>query len=84
MKRKVVNRLDPKAVAKRLRALRGDMTQQDLAVALGVTDAAVGMWERAERMPRDEIKERYAEVFGQSVQEIFFAESATKHSTVET
>jgi putative transcriptional regulator len=32
------------------------------------------MYERGERIPRDQIKKRIAQYFGQSVEEIFFAE----------
>ena len=59
-------------IGQRLRTLRGDMTQQELASKIGVSDATIGMYESGERVPKDEIKIRYASFFGKTVQEIFF------------
>ena len=59
-------------MANKLRELRGDMSQNEVAVALGISKSAWAMYERGERSPRDEIKVRIANFFGKSVQEIFF------------
>lgn len=56
-----------------LRRLRGENTQQQIADDVGVTVSAWAMYERDERRPRDEVKERIAKRFGMTVQAIFFA-----------
>ena len=57
----------------KLKMLRGDRTQEELAEAIGVTKSAWAMYERGERTPRDEIKVKIAEYFGMTVEELFFA-----------
>ena len=68
----------------RLRSLRGARSQQKVANDLGVSVQAIGMWERAERIPRDETKVRLAEYYGSDVYSIFFKpevnESSITHS----
>lgn len=59
----------------KLRALRGKKTQQQVADALGITKSALAMYERDQRVPRDEIKVRIAAYYGESVQFIFFDNS---------
>lgn len=56
----------------RLVKLRGKRTQQEVADALEISTSAVGMYEREERIPRDELKLRMAKYFNRSVQYIFF------------
>jgi DNA-binding XRE family transcriptional regulator len=56
-----------------LKDLRGERSQSEMAAAVGVTKSAWAMYERGERVPRDEVKRRIAAYFGKSVQEIFFA-----------
>lgn len=51
---------------KSLRQGRG-MTQKDLASLLGVTDAAIGMWERSRREPDGDKLSQLASIFGVSV-----------------
>lgn len=58
----------------KLRALRGDRTQKKVAEDLGITKSALAMYERDERVPRDEIKVRIAEYYGETVQFLFFSE----------
>lgn len=58
----------------KLRRLRGDKTQEEVADAIGVTKSAWAMYERGERTPRDEIKVKIAKYFGVTVEELFFAE----------
>lgn len=55
-----------------LKDLRGQRSQSEMAAAVGVTKSAWAMYERGERVPRDEVKRRIAAYFGKSVQEIFF------------
>lgn len=60
------------STGKKLRALRGNKTQQQVANDLGITKSALAMYERDERIPRDEIKVRIAAYYGETVQFIFF------------
>ena len=57
-----------------LRKLRGDRTQEEIAAALGITKSSWAMYERAERVPRDEVKIRIAKYFGKSVEELFYTQ----------
>lgn len=63
---------DKKVIGERLRALRGNLARTFLAKALGVSPAAVTMYEHGDRVPADKVKVKYAEIFGRSVQSIFF------------
>ena len=55
-----------------LRKLRGDRTQEEIAAILGITKSSWAMYERDERVPRDEVKIRIATFFGKTVQELFY------------
>lgn len=55
-----------------LRELRGDRTQEEIAREIGITKSSWAMYERGERVPRDEIKIQIARFFGVTVQDIFF------------
>lgn len=57
-----------------LRELRGEKTQEKVANDLGITKSSWAMYERDERVPRDEIKIRIAKYFSKSVQEIFYTQ----------
>lgn len=57
-----------------LRELRGKKTQEKVANDLGITKSSWAMYERDERVPRDEVKIRIAKYFGKSVQEIFYTQ----------
>ena len=59
-------------IGKRLVQLRGSRTQDEVARSVGLSLSAIGMYERGERIPRDEIKLRLAKFYQKSVQEIFF------------
>lgn len=67
-----MRKLDPVEIGKRLLELRGDRTQQEIADQLGVGVSTIGMYERGERVPKDEIKNALAQLYGKTVQEIFF------------
>ena len=55
-----------------LRKLRGNRTQEEIATALGITKSSWAMYERDERVPRDEVKFRIAKFFDKSVEELFY------------
>lgn len=58
---------------KMLHELRGEKSQGKIAEDIGITKSAWAMYEREERVPRDEVKVKIAAYFGRTVQEIFFA-----------
>lgn len=61
----------------KLRELRGNKTQQETADAIGITKSALAMYERDERVPRDEVKVRIANYYGVSIVSLFF--NTTEH-----
>lgn len=65
--------MDAIDIGKRLVELRGSRTQEEVAKANDISVSAIGMYERGERIPRDELKIRLAAYYNKSVQEIFFA-----------
>lgn len=65
------------SMGKRLKELRGDKSQQEAANGIGITKSALAMYERDERIPRDEVKVRIANYYGVSIVSLFF--SATEH-----
>lgn len=62
-----------KEVGKKLVALRGKKSQQEVAEAAGITQAALSMYERGERIPRDAVKIKLANYYGRTVGDIFFS-----------
>ena len=60
-----------------LRSLRGTQTQEEVANGIGITKSSWAMYERGERVPRDEVKVQISKYFGVPVQDIFFSESST-------
>ena len=58
--------------SEKLRELRGEKSQGEVAKAVGISDSAMSAYENGERVPRDEVKIRLAEYYGRTVQEIFF------------
>ena len=59
-----------------LRELRGSHSQSEIANAIGITKSAWAMYERGERVPRDEVKVQIAKFFNRSVEELFYPTSA--------
>lgn len=66
--------ISSKKIGERLVILRGSRTQEEVAKAVNTSISAIGMYERGERVPRDEIKIRIAKYYKKSVQSIFFDE----------
>lgn len=64
--------LDTEAMAEKLTRLRGKRTQEEVAKALGISHSSLAMYESGKRIPRDPIKLRIAEFYGQSIPYIFF------------
>lgn len=64
--------MDAKAIGKKLVDLRGPKTQEEVANALEISISALSMYERGERIPRDNIKIRIAAYYNKPIHEIFF------------
>lgn len=60
------------SIGMKLKALRGKRTQQEVADKVGITKSALAMYERDKRVPRDEVKVKLADFYGETVQTIFF------------
>ena len=61
-----------KKIGERLRNLRNDRSQAEVADALGVTTMAISQYERGERVPNDAMKIKIAEYFKKGIEDIFF------------
>ena len=68
----MVTTLDRAFIGRKLRKLRGNRTQQEVADAVGVTVMAISQYESGERVPRDDIKLALAQYFDSNVDDIFF------------
>lgn len=64
--------MNSEQIACRLKELRGNKSQKEVAEAIGVTPMAVSLYEAGERIPRDEVKKRIADYFQTTVEKIFF------------
>jgi len=64
--------MNPKIIGAKLKELRGDRTQLEIANAIGVTTMAISQYENGERVPRDEIKIKLAALFKVNIEELFF------------
>lgn len=70
-------------VAEKLVKLRGDKSRETVAKACGISISALAMYERGERIPRDDIKVKLAEYYNRSVNFIFFDLNEHKKCTKE-
>jgi transcriptional regulator with XRE-family HTH domain len=68
------NVMDAKQVGERIKSLRQErkMSQQEFADAIDVASSTVSMYENGERIPRDQIKLAIANLFGVTVDYLFF------------
>lgn len=66
--------MDPKKIAERLRALRGERTLEAVSAGTGLSVQALCNYESAIRIPRDEAKVAISRFYGIPVGDIFFAE----------
>lgn len=64
--------LDRAFTGQKLRRLRGDRTQQEIADAVGVTAMAISQYESGERSPKDSVKIALAKLYGTTVEDLFF------------
>ena len=73
---KEVYEINKEEIGKRLEALRGNKTQVEVANANGISVSALSMYERGERIPRDEIKVRLSNYYDVSIEFIFYMNSS--------
>lgn len=66
--------MNAKAIGERLLELRGNRTQEEVANAIGISVSALSMYERGERIPRDNIKIRISSYYKRPIQKIFFVQ----------
>ncbi len=69
----LVQKMDPVIIGQRLKALRGDKTQREVAQKLNLTSMAISQYEQGERIPTDNIKLALARYYNKSVEELFFS-----------
>ncbi len=60
-------------IGEKLVALREGRSQKEVAEAVNISQSALSMYEKNERVPRDEIKVRISNYYGVSVQELFYS-----------
>jgi len=61
-----------KETGERLRELRANRGQAEVAEAIGVSTMAISQYETGKRIPQDKIKVKLARYFGQSVESLFY------------
>ena len=64
--------MNAKAIGKRLIELRGNKTQEEVAKSLNISISALSMYERGERIPRDNVKIRISSYYTKPIHKIFF------------
>ena len=62
------------STGKKLKALRGDKTQKEVVADIGISKSALAMYERDERIPRDEVKVQIANYYNEPVGALFYGE----------
>lgn len=70
-----MSELDGAVIGQRLVKLRGNKTQETVAKAIGISASALSMYERGERIPRDNIKIRISAYYKKPIYKIFYAEN---------
>lgn len=66
--------MNKQVIGKRLKDLRGDKSQTEVTKSIGISPAALSMYENGERIPKDDIKVKLAEYYESSVESIFYAQ----------
>lgn len=69
--------MNSEQIARTLVALRGKKSRERVAADIGISVSAIAMYERGERIPRDEVKIRLANYYNTSVEAIFYARDVT-------
>jgi len=64
--------MDMQCIARRLRALRGSRSVEEVAISVGISAYALSQYEAGLRMPRDEVKLWLSQYYGMTLQNLFF------------
>ena len=64
--------MDGEKIGQILRGLRGEKSAVEVSSALGISKSALAMYERGDRLPRDDLKGRIANSYKKSVQSRWF------------
>ena len=67
-----VPEMDSHARGQTLIKWRGTRTQEEVAKEIGISKSALSMYERGERIPRDNIKIRISAYYKKPIHKIFF------------
>lgn len=59
--------------SRKLIAARGEKTRREVSEAIGISVSAIAMYENGMRTPRDSIKQKLADYYGLTVQDLFFS-----------
>lgn len=72
--RKGVKKLDKIKIGRNLKKYREELrySQAEIAEKLGVTQVAVSQYEAGQKVPSDEVKIKYSELFNRTVTELFY------------
>ena len=60
-------------IGEKLLKLRGERSQRTVAKEVGTTQAAICMYEKGQRIPKDDLKIKLADYYVTTVQELFFS-----------
>lgn len=66
--------MNSEQIAKNLIELRGKKSRREVCEVVDICVSALGMYERGERVPSDDVKVRLAKYYDTTVSDIFFAE----------
>ncbi len=64
--------MNSKAIAEKLRQLRGKRTLQEVCDRIGITESALSQYETGKRIPKDDFKMKLAAFYGVSIEWLFF------------
>lgn len=64
--------MDVKSVGERLKELRGNRSQEEIATALDIPTRTYASYEQGVRTPKDSMKIKIAKYYDESVETIFF------------
>ena len=64
--------MDKRKVGEKLKRMRGNKSQEELAEALGIPTRTYASYEQGTRTPKDSMKIKIARYYDESVESIFF------------
>lgn len=73
--------MDRSIIGLKLRKLRGNRSQKEIADGIGVLQSTYCMYETGQRIPSDDVKEKIATYFDDTVQNIFFSTEISQNVT---